>query len=227
MDVLNNDEQRVILRSLRRRARVRHRTDGGARPRSMVGGDLPDAVDLRDEAGQCRASGLSRSQMDCRALAEKKSAQDLDEWSERHARGLGLEAVTANHQRSERARHRSQLGDKAGLANSRFAPEKNQARLPPLRRIQPCLELGTLGDPADEERVEMRRTTGPIMVQYNLRFNGVRSTSHGPNTECSWGKVDVSGRTSEGPAPSASHMTFAQPPALGSEMFSLGANRRP
>ncbi len=137
-------------------------------------------LDLRDEAGQCRASGLSRSHMDCRALAEKKSAQDLDEWSERHARGLGLEAVTANHQRSARARHRSQLGDKARLANSGFAPEKNQARLPPLCRIQPCLELGTLGHPADEDRARDAANHGPIMVQYNLRFNGVRSTSHGP-----------------------------------------------
>jgi hypothetical protein len=29
--------------------------------------------------------------------------------------------------------------------------------------------------------LEMRRTTGPIMVQCDLRFNGLRSTSQPPN----------------------------------------------
>src|SRR6185312_7109005 len=108
--------------------------------------------DLGDETVQRRSAGLIRSHVDRCRLAEKQAAQDLDEGSEGHARGLRIEAVAANHQRATRARHRREFGDETSLADSRLTSEEDQARVAPPGLIQAGLQLGTLHDPADEDR---------------------------------------------------------------------------
>jgi len=108
--------------------------------------------DLGDETGQCLAAPPYRLHRAIRMLSEKEYAQDLDERRKGRARGLRLEAATANHRCSARSRHSCKLGGKARLADSGLASQEHETSLTLLGRIQAGLQLGTLDHPADEYR---------------------------------------------------------------------------
>ena len=113
-------------------------------------------------AGGGWISGTRRASADPRGLTrpeaakfrppEEESPEDLDERSKRHGHGPRLEAVAASDQGSASARRRCEFDGKARFADTGLATEEHEARLAQHSRVEAGLQLGTLGNPADEDR---------------------------------------------------------------------------